>query len=99
MDAYYQKRLTELFILLTVFYSMPAQADYCTQKASVGGGIRYAAVGFSIGDKGYMGTGYGTAYMNDFWEYDPVTNIWTQMADFGGAPRYFACGLSIGSKG
>ena len=65
---------------------------------------RHAAVGFSIGSKGYIGTGYGNVYSNtpyrkDFWEYDPSTDSWTQKADFGGTARYFAAGFSIGTKG
>jgi len=64
---------------------------------------RYGAVGFSIGNKGYMGTGTGnfntTPYKKDFWEYDPATNSWTQKADFGGTEREFAVGFSIGSLG
>jgi N-acetylneuraminic acid mutarotase len=62
---------------------------------------RYYAVGFSIGNKGYIGTGLNTSYtqINDFWEYDPATNTWTQKADFGGTPRNAAVGFSIGNKG
>jgi hypothetical protein len=46
-------------------------------------------VGFSIGNKGYLGTGLDhdyPSYKKDFWEYDPVANAWTQKADFGGLP-------------
>ena|GEM_PF-3662593 len=71
-----------------------------TQKADFGGIERQAAVGFSIGSMGYIGTGYdGTEYKNDFWEYNPVRNTWTQKADFGGTARVDAVGFSIGSKG
>ena len=50
--------------------------------------------------KGYIGTGYdGTAYYNDFWEYDQSNNTWTAKANFPGAARYYAVGLSIGTKG
>ncbi len=74
-------------------------ADAWTQKAYFGGTARVGAVGFSIGTKGYIGTGYDGAYKKDFWEYDPVTNAWTQKADFGGAARNQAVGFSIGPKG
>ncbi|TAL61565.1 MAG: hypothetical protein EPN85_04530, partial [Bacteroidetes bacterium] len=62
------------------------------------------AVGFSIGAKGYIGTGTATSvftptYFKDFWEYDQATNVWTQKADFGGGVRYNAVGFSIGNKG
>ncbi|MBK9402017.1 MAG: T9SS type A sorting domain-containing protein [Bacteroidetes bacterium] len=73
-----------------------------TQKAVIPGGVRDLTVGFSIGNKGYVGTGYhhGLWYeYQDFWEWDPVTDVWTQKADFGGGLRYGAVGFSIGIKG
>jgi len=42
-----------------------------TQTANFGGGEQYGAVGFSIGSKGYIGTGANSSsYLKDFWEYD-----------------------------
>lgn len=71
------------------------------QKNDFGGTERELAVGFSIGTKGYIGTGTNAngVYYNDFWEWDQTTGTWTQMADFGGAARSAATGFSIGSKG
>ena len=41
--------------------------------------VRGGAIGFSIGSKGYMGTGYdGSSSTKDFWEYDPSVNTWTE---------------------
>src|SRR5439155_25480349 len=60
---------------------------------------RYGAVGFSIGNKGYIGIGYHIGVEKDFWEYDPVTNAWTQKADFGGTAREQGVGFSIAGKG
>lgn len=67
---------------------------------------RYRSVGFSIGNKGYVGTGtrgsfgnVGFHEFNDFWEYDPVTKVWTQLANVGSSTRYDAVGFSIGNKG
>src|SRR6185436_13547470 len=37
--------------------------------------------------------------INDFWEYNPVTDAWTQVADFGGGQRELAQGFSVGCKG
>ena len=68
-------------------------------KTAFGGSARYYAVGFSIGTKGYIGTGSDGSPKKDFWEYDPVANAWTQKADFGGSARYYAVGFSIGEKG
>jgi N-acetylneuraminic acid mutarotase len=71
-------------------------ADTWTQKADFPGGGRPGAAGFSLDNKGYLGTG---AITNDFWEYDPTSNMWTQKADFPGTSRIWAVGFSNGSKG
>lgn len=70
------------------------------QKANFGGVTRSGAVGFSIGNKGYIGTGLDnfSNKLNDFWEWDQVTNTWTQKANFVTA-RTYAVGFAIGNKG
>lgn len=62
---------------------------------------RSAAIGFSIGGKGYVGTGNinVTGFINDFWEYDSLNTVWSQKKDFGGNNRQNAIGFSIGGKG
>src|SRR3972149_4634935 len=72
--------------------------DIWVQKADFGGTGRYPATGFSMGTKGYIGTGYDGSYRKDFWEWDQATNVWTQKADFYGI-RWAATGFSIGNKG
>ncbi len=64
-------------------------------------GARTEGVGFSIGNKGYVGTGVDAIAVQhlDFWEFDPVLNEWTQKANFGGVARFDAVGFSIGNKG
>src|SRR5262245_52844722 len=75
-------------------------ADYWTQKADFPGGPREMMTGFSIGTKGYLGTGYdGTTDFNDFWEYDPASNSWMPKASLPGMARRFAVSFSIGNKG
>jgi N-acetylneuraminic acid mutarotase len=100
--------LMKKFIIVAValFYSFIginmvfAAADTWTQKADFGGDARQFAIGFSIGSKGYIGVGADqSSGKQDFWEYDPATNIWTQKADFGGGGRLYTVGFSIGSKG
>jgi hypothetical protein len=91
-------------ILLTAIILFCIKANYAqntwTQKADFGGAARQNATSFSIGGKGYIGTGNDSVGLKkDFWEYDPATNAWTQKADFGGAARQNATGFSIGSKG
>ncbi len=102
-----KKNITTLFLatcFLTVlsFQSNAQVPDTWTQKADVGTTIRYGAVGFSIGSKGYIGTGLSISdggKLKDMWEYDPSLDTWTQKADFGGTARVAATGFSIGDKG
>ena len=73
-----------------------------TQKANVGGtATRHAAIGFSIGTKGYIGLGVSASAFgpNDFWEWDQATDVWTQRANFPGGYRFGPVGFSIGTKG
>lgn len=82
------------------FWEYDPVTDTWTQKTDVGGNLRAFAVGFNIGNKGYVGTGHDyTGFLKDFWEYDPTMGIWTQVKDFGGAIRYGAAGFGIGSFG
>jgi len=92
------KKIFMLALLLSPYRSF---GDSWIQKASITG-ERDLTVGFSIGTKGYIGTGYNSGLntkYQDFWEWDQATNVWTQKADFGGGVRYGAVGFSIGTKG
>jgi N-acetylneuraminic acid mutarotase len=83
------------------FWEWDQTTNVWTKKADYPGNSTGAAVGFSIGRKGYIGTGFGDGpnLSNDFWEWDQETNVWTKRADFEGAPRGYATGFSIGNKG
>lgn len=70
-----------------------------TIKANFGGTSRTGAVGFNIGGKGYIGTGFDGSYKKDFWEYDPIADAWTQKADFPGTARTDAVGFGVWHKG
>src|SRR5437879_1522202 len=89
--------------LLIFLFAIKSKADFWTQKADLGGTIRGASTGFSIGTKGYIGTGINfsssPAFFRDFWEYDQAVNTWTQKANFGGTARSGAVSFSIGTKG
>src|SRR2546423_5277810 len=80
------------------FWEYDPVGNTWSQKADFGGTARTDAVGFSIGSKGYLGTGNDGSPEKDFWEYDPSANIWTRKADFGGTARSSAVGLSVGTK-
>ncbi len=90
-----------LFCLMLAIFGLSVSAqNNWSGMANFGGSARVAAVGFSIDSKGYVGTGSDNiSALNDFWEYDPITNVWTQKANVGGDARYSAVGFSIGSKG
>ena len=82
------------------FWEYDPTFDVWTQKkyfGYVGGGACFA-VGFSIGNRGYIGLG-AFNYEDAFWEYDTTTNNWTQKVNFTGTPRSRAVGFSIGNKG
>ena len=82
------------------FWEWDPSTDAWTKKADFPGNARFGAVGFSIGNRGYVGTGWSNNYLTDeFWEWDQSTDVWTKKADFAGGPRSSAFGFSIGNKG
>jgi len=93
--------MKKLYIVVFVFAIL---SNFCfaqgiwTQKANFLGTTPDFPFSFSIGTKGYVGTGRWPN-SKEFWEFDPTLNVWTQKADFGGQPRCAATGFSIGNKG
>jgi len=70
------------------------------EKSIFDGTARSSAVSFTIGDKGYVGTGYnGDDYLKDFWVYDINGNFWTQVADFPGIERSAAAAFTNNNIG
>ena len=86
------------------FYEYDPATDKWTKKADFTGSGRDQPVYFSIGNKGYVGTGNSDPFdaatvLSDFWEYDPATDKWTQKADLKGTARCRAFGFALGGKG
>jgi N-acetylneuraminic acid mutarotase len=83
------------------FWEWDQATNVWTKKADIGGTDRFGAVGFSIGNRGYIGAGFlGQAtILNDFWEWDQATNVWKQKADYEGTVGYQGVGFSAGDKG
>jgi hypothetical protein len=75
--------------------------DTWTLKSPIPTSGRVHSFGFSIGTKGYIGSGYDSSFnkLKDFWEWDQFTNIWTQKTDFGGGFRTAGTGFAIGNSG
>ena len=97
-----------LNLMLKDFWEYDPGTDTWTQKATFPGVGRRDAISFVIGTKGYVGTGMDNAdafignALTDFYEYNPVTNIWTaktQYANGSAQPVYAATGFSVSGKG
>jgi hypothetical protein len=80
------------------FWEYDPSTNTWSQKANFAGSGRMRATGFSVGNKGYIGLGFGTPALKDVWEYDPVGNTWTKKADFAGGTRFDATVFVIGTK-
>ncbi len=100
--------MKKIILLFTLFITTLSFAENTWEKTSdlgsdtTGNGLkRERAVGFSIGNYGYVGTGIDTAEIvhDDFWKYDPSTNAWTQIATLPGSVRRNGTSFTIGSKG
>ncbi|MBL1280348.1 MAG: T9SS type A sorting domain-containing protein [Fluviicola sp.] len=99
------------FLTLLIFFicslSFSQTGNFWTRKSNFGsdtttnGLKRERAVGFAIGNYGYIGTGIDTAEVvhNDFWKYDPATDAWTQVATLPGSVRRNAFSFTIGNNG
>lgn len=61
---------------------------------------RSGAAAFTIGDLGYMGTGFdGDDRLADFWVYDIQGNFWSQLASFPGTERSSAAAFTLNGNG
>ena len=94
------KRVFSIAILLACGLVLSAQ-DSWVRKPNIPAG-RNGGAAFSVGNKGYLGTGsvdYGSLIFKDFWEYDPLKEAWSQKADFPGQARSYGVGFTVGDKG
>lgn len=67
------------------FWEYDPDANTWKQLSDFGGTARYNTIGFSIGSRGYVGTGYdGNEYNSDFWEYDPASDTWGEIKSYPG---------------
>ncbi len=99
------KSTYEIKYFLLIFFSVALVTrgyaqDTWTQKADFNGSARFGSVGFTINDKGYLGTGQDSSGLKkDFWQYDPISDTWTQIADLAGPERRFAVAFTVGGYG
>lgn len=86
------------------FYEYDPTTDKWTKKADFPAWGRDQPAYFTIGKKGYVGTGNfdpfsPTTVLRDFYEYDAEANKWKRLADFPSDERCRAMGFSIGDTG
>jgi len=80
----------------TALWSYDPVADAWSVKAPYPGGVRDGAAAFTIGDRGYVGTGSNT---QDFFAYEPASDSWTPApALWAAAGRDHAVAVSHGTK-
>lgn len=96
---------TEAFTgtILSDFWEYNPQTNTWTQKASYpgyGGGGVYFATGFELDNKGFVCCGKVGAdlYIDEFWEYKPLSDTWIQRSDFPGGERYQLCSFVVNGK-
>ena len=94
-----KKKITILFFIILTSNLTTAQIGVWNQKTNFGGFARARSISFSIGTKGYIGTGENGSDAIDLWEYDQQNNTWTQKANVGNTGRSNGVGFSIGNKG
>lgn len=88
----------------THLWAYDPQTDTWTRRADFPGEGRYRAVGFTLGGKGYLGTGIQSAgptsdvVLRDMWEYDASADAWTQKPEFSGPARGAAVSFVIGAR-
>jgi N-acetylneuraminic acid mutarotase len=84
---------------LNDFWSFSSDTGW-TQLQDFPGDRRSNAAAFSVGNYGYIGTGWdGIHQFNDFYQYDVVNKVWSRKADYPGGARYDAVGFAVKGKG
>ena len=69
-----------------------------TQEVDFPGTGRLSGEGFSIANFGYVCSGYNSGYLDDFWQYDPDSNVWSQKTDYPGPPGTAMVSFIIDNK-
>jgi N-acetylneuraminic acid mutarotase len=79
---------TRLFISIVLFPLVGLSQQNWKQISDLPDTVRHHAIGFSLGDRGYIIGGMVNAappdylVQNDFMEYNPYTNVWGKKFDF-----------------
>lgn len=82
--------------LVKDFFKYSPETNTWTQLTDFPGTGRRGAVGFAIGEYGYMGTGTSS---NDMYRYDPTNGTWMQIASVPGGNRESGVGFELNGFG
>lgn len=101
---YHFKQIAMMGVVLFTLSSCSSDDDdyegNWIERSVFDGSARSGISGFTIGNVGYMGTGYdGDDYLNSFWSYNIDGDYWSQKADFPGSARNAAVGFQIDGTG
>lgn len=85
------------------FYKYSGQTNQWVRITDFGGIGRYSAASFTLGNIGYVGTGYCGPDLvgnlaDDVWAYNPNNSTWTKDSDFSNRTSY-AVGFNIENQG
>jgi hypothetical protein len=91
-------------IVINALWEYDPDQDVWSRKADMPGGARYSHTDFTLGNKAYVGLGYGEnanpgGYFNDFWVYAPDSDSWTRVADYPGERKSNALSFPVDGKG
>ena len=88
--------------LVTDFWEYDQLSDQWTRKADFPGTARSNAVGFSMGNKGYIGAGdnylESESDTHDFWEWDQLVDQWNKLGTVA-TNSWTLTGGSVGNNG
>ena len=74
-------KILVLIVTISSVVEVNAQTFSWKQKATLPGLSRWGAYKFVIGNLGFVGGGYHNSSLTDFWQYNPINNVWTQMSN------------------
>lgn len=90
---------------LNDFYSYDPNTDSWTTKTDFPGPSRGFGYAVASDTKGYLGFGWSNEpgngvneYLNDLWEYDPLTDSWTELAPCPGVERVHPAMVYLNGK-